>query len=68
MEKTEVLIHNVLSRTLRIQDGKIIYLDEAVKELDEFVKNRCIQFTRFVGSEEIEMEAIYEVFERNPIL
>lgn len=62
--KTNDIVYEMLQNTLRIQDGKVVYTEEAARELSSFIKERCITFCQFVGCEEPEMDAIYEVFER----
>lgn len=57
-------INNILHDTLRVEDGQIRHLDEAVSILENYFKKHSIQFTQFVGCEEPEMDAIYDVFTR----
>lgn len=64
-------IRNILITNLRITtDGRVLWVDEAVEELEKWHKQRMLQFGLFVaapfqsGFDKEEIEEIYKLFKK----
>lgn len=63
MSKSLKEIEKILLDEVRVRDGKAVYTDEAALSVAEYIRRQCVEFVKFVGTDEVELESIYEIFD-----
>lgn len=61
----EIDVNNIIQDTVRAKDSKVLYKRETAKLIAEYIKKTCIEYVEFVGTNETELEAIFEIFEKH---
>jgi hypothetical protein len=59
-----VNIRDLMVSNLRAYAGRVLYLDDTAKELDEVMRDQCKRFARFCGTllDEEGLDKAYRIF------